>query len=183
MTTTTVNLASTPVVRNEFKPIPQGTYELELGDVSVKEPKDVFKEPKSGEKAEQKLKVPYIEVTFKAFGGSIPEAGRKLTGRLFIDNDPGEGGVRLYQKEGGLIALFAGLGATPPEISVVGMEKANKDGELITAEHLNPMEIVSALQALRGERVKAYIRVKSETYAGKTQDKNEIQRFFSRETA
>ena len=134
MTTTTVNLASTPVVRNEFKPIPQGTYELELGDVSVKMPKDVFKEPKSGEKAEQKLKVPYIEVT-------------------------------------------------PPEISVVGMEKANKDGELITAEHLNPMEIVSALQALRGERVKAYIRVKSETYAGKTQDKNEIQRFFSRETA
>ena len=181
MTTTTVNLAATPVVRNEFKPIPQGTYELELGDVTVKSPKDTFKEPKNGEKPEQKLKVPYIEVTFKAFGGSIPEAGRKLTGRLFIDNEPGEGGVRLYQKEGGLVALFAGLGATPPEISVVGMEKANAEGEMISAEHLNPMEVVSALQALRGERTKAYIKVKSETYGGKTQDKNEIARFLARD--
>lgn len=176
MTTTTVNLAATPVVRNEFKPIPQGTYELELGDVTVKSPKDTFKDD-----TEKELKVPYIEVTFKAFGGSIGEAGRKITGRLFIGNQPGSDGVLNYLREGGLVALFGGLGATPPEISVVSMEKANKDGEMISAEHLNPMEVVSALQALRGERTKAYIKVKSETYGGKTQDKNEIARFLARD--
>ncbi len=178
MTTATVNLASTPVVANTFKPIPQGTYELELGDVSVKSPKDDFKDA-----AQKELKVPYIEVGFKAFGGTLPENGRKITGRLFIGAAPGKDGVLNYAREGGLVALFAGLGATPPEISVVSMEKANKDGELITAEHLNPMEIVSALQALRGERTKAYIKVKAETYAGKTEDKNEIARFLARETA
>lgn len=178
MTTTTVNLASTPVVRNEFKPIPQGTYELELGDVSVKMPKDAFKDA-----TEKELKVPYVEVGFKAFGGSLGENGRKTTSRLFIGNKPGMDGVLNYAREQGLIALFAGLGATPPEISVVSFEKVNKDGEVIVAEHLNPMEVVSALQALRGERVKAYIKVKSETYGGKTQDKNEIARFLARETA
>ena len=176
-TARTVNLASTPVVRNEFKPMPAGTYELEIGDVSVKNPKDAFTNAE-----ETELKVPYIEVATKAYGGSLPEGGRKFSFRLFIGTKPGTDGVLNYAREQGLISLFAGLGTTPPEISIVTLEKANKDGVLVRADHLNPMEIVQALTNLRGERVKAYIKVKANTYNGKTQDQNELARFLARES-
>lgn len=175
-TETRVNLASTPVAVNVFKPIAAGTYEFELGDASVKVPGDAFKDA-----TETVLKTPYIAVQLKAFGEGLPEGGRKYTHNLYIGCVPGTDGILNYARENGLIAMFGSLGATPPEIGVVTLEKTNKDGVLITADHLNPMEIVQALNNLRGERCKGRIKIKTETYAGKTQDKNELTRFYSRE--
>lgn len=166
----TVNLAERPVVQNEYKAIPSGTYEFELGEPTIKNPggDSPFRDDGS-------LKTQYVNVSIKVFGGTIKPEGRNATASLFLGEKEGANGKRVYQQEGGLIALLRSLGASLPEISVISTEAVNPAGETVTAELLNPAEVVETLTALRGSRGKVYIKAKTESYKGKTQEKNEFK--------
>jgi hypothetical protein len=172
--TTTLDLNNEQVHVNEYKPIPQGRYELEIVDAGVKVPKDAFND--KGD-----LKLPYVEVQFRVFGGSLPETGRKFSANLILGTKPGKDGIKNYQREGGLIALFKGLGASLPPFTTTTKEATNSEGNLVEAEMINPNEVSDAINGRRGERLPAYLKVKSETYNGKSRDKNEVK-FLVRES-
>ena len=177
MTTTnrTVNLADEKSESTEFKPIPQGTYEFEVGEAQVKTPSQ--KEPT---RKDGSIKTPYVQVSVKAFGPGLPETGRAVfpSPMIHLGLNPGSDGKLNYKRENGLLAFFESLGASKPEIEVSEFTTLI-DGEEKTADVLSPQQVAEAINALRGSRGKCYLKVKTEVYNGKTNTKNELARFIA----
>lgn len=176
----TLNLNDQPIVENEFKPIPGGTYEAEVGEATIQTPKE---ENQFNEKGE--LKTPYVAVDLKLFGNGLPETGRKLFPKamLHLNLRPDANGVAMFQKENGLLAFGKALGTSFGNVTVLTAEATSPSGEQKTAEYLNPQEVVEAIKSLRGTRVSVRIAVKTETYKGKSSEKNELKKFLARQDA
>lgn len=174
MANRTLDLSTEKSERNEIKPIPQGAYEFEIESASVRPPKNAFKEDGT-------IALPSVELEVRVFGEGLPEAGRKVFPKpgLYLGLTPGKDGKLNYKRENGLLACFEALGASKPEVEIVDHTAVKDSGEEVTVEMINPQQVAELVNnTLRGQRGKAYIRVKTETFNGKTQTKNELARFI-----
>lgn len=173
-----VNLADYKVERQEFKVIPQGKYEFELGEVTVKVPKTSFR-------ADGSVKTPYISLDLRLFGGTLPPEGRRLGlgANLYLGMRTDDKGKQMFVKENGLLALLESIGASTPELTTTEYTAVAEDGTEKSEEMLNSQEVVECLQAHRGARGQCYLKVRANTYNGKTENQNEVSRFFPKQDA
>lgn len=173
-TTRTLDLSNEKSERNEYKPIPQGTYDFEILESSVKTPKFPVKEDGT-------VSFPSVEVDLKLTGGSLPETGRKQKAPLYLGTNPGKDGKLNYKREGGLLALFESVGASKPtDLTIVTHTAVSDEGVEASGEMINPQQVSEIInQSLRGLKGKVYIKVKTEVYNGESRTKNEIGRFVA----
>lgn len=173
-TTRTLDLSNEKSERNEFKPVPQGTYDFEILEASVKLPKNAIKEDGT-------LAYPYVNVDLKLTGGSLPENGRKQPAGLYLSTVPGKDGKLNYKREAGLLALFESVGASKPtDLTIVPHTAVADDGSELSGEMINAQQVADIVnQSLRGLKGKVYIKVKTEVYGGQSRTRNEIGRFVA----
>lgn len=172
MTSRTLDLNTEKSEQSTFKPIPQGTYEFEIGEASVKVPKKTINDKGA-------VSPPFVEVQLTIFGGTLSEKGRNFKHRLFLGMNPGTDGKLNYKREAGLLALFEAVGASKPEVEIIPYTATDENtGEEKIVDTINAQQVAEIVnQSLRGGRGKCYIRVKAEVYNGKTEQRNELSRF------
>lgn len=170
-TTESVSLKTAKVENTNL--IPQGAYEFELGECTIKEPKSKLSAKGTASPA-------YIEVDLRLFGGNLSEKGRPLFPklRLHLSVEPNAKGGRAFESPSGLAALFDSLGVDRPDPSVIQVEATREDGSLSVTRAFNPEEVKEAILACRGMRGKLYLRVRANTFNGQTRDENDIARFI-----